>query len=263
MSRFRKHLKNNNYTIVDNEFLRDINLSLKDRGLLLTMLSLPEDWDFSIKGLSSILSDGEWAVRTSLKSLEDNGYLQRIRIIDEKGKILDWEYLFSDEKLPLVENPHVENPQLGNRTQLNTKESNTKELCCCNNGSADQEIIENPSYVEQKNSDQIGRKKQDNSVKLRIIEANKEEILRINEANRSEKVSGEIVRYLSDSCNCFGLRQLKIIRKLPDDDFRKLFRMAADIIAGYSEFTGISNPKAYLSSEIKKCAAGFRAKERT
>lgn len=255
MSRFRKHLKNDNYTIVDNEFLRDINLSLKDRGLLLTMLSLPDDWDFSIKGLSSILADGEWTVRTSLRSLEENGYLQRTRIVDEKGRILDWEYLFSDEKLPLVENPHVENPQLGNCRQLNTKELNKQELCCCNNDNSEQETAVDISNGKEENNDTICKKNMRESIEQKIIDANKGEILRIDEANRNEEVSGEIVRYLSDSCDCFGLKQLKIIRKLPEDDFRKLFRMTADIVGGYSEFSGISNPKAYLSSRIKKCIA--------
>lgn len=87
------------YTTVHNDFLRDKSLSINARGLLITMLSLPDNWNFSIKGLASILPDGEKKVGSALKELEQQGYLVRERIY-EFGKLADWNYIISDEKLP-------------------------------------------------------------------------------------------------------------------------------------------------------------------
>lgn len=87
------------YTTVHNGFLRDKALSINSRGLLITMLSLPDTWDFSIKGLAAILPDGEKKVGSALKELEMHGYLVRERVY-ENGKLSDWNYIVSDEKLP-------------------------------------------------------------------------------------------------------------------------------------------------------------------
>lgn len=87
------------YTTVHNGFLRDKSLSINARGILITMLSLPDNWNFSIKGLASILPDGEKKVSSALKELEHHGYLVRERIY-EFGKLADWNYIISDEVLP-------------------------------------------------------------------------------------------------------------------------------------------------------------------
>lgn len=132
MAVLRKAHKDN-FTVIDNQVFKS-GLSLKARGLLSTMLSLPDNWNFSAKGLSAILpSDGESAIRSAIKELEASGYLTRERIRDDKGKIIDWLWTFSD--YPQVENPHVENQQLdnpqldnplvGNQPQLSTKEEIT------------------------------------------------------------------------------------------------------------------------------------------
>jgi hypothetical protein len=122
--------KNKNYTVMGNYHLRDKELSLKAKGLLSIMLSLPDGWNFSISGLSTLSSDGESAVRATLKELENNGYLKRNKVRCN-GKITDWEYIVYEQKAannsvdakPVVENPHVDSS-----TQLNTKEINTKEI---------------------------------------------------------------------------------------------------------------------------------------
>lgn len=122
--------KNKNYTVMGNYHLRDKELSLKAKGLLSIMLSLPDGWNFSISGLSTLSSDGESAVRATLKELENNGYLKRNKVRCN-GKITDWEYIVYEQKTannsvdakPVVENPHV-----NSSTQLNTKEINTKEI---------------------------------------------------------------------------------------------------------------------------------------
>ena len=93
-----KHLEKD-FTTVHNDFLKDIELGITARGLLITMLSLPEDWNFSIAGLASILKDGEHKIATALKELEKLGYLVRIRKC-KAGKVYDWEYIISDVRLP-------------------------------------------------------------------------------------------------------------------------------------------------------------------
>lgn len=122
--------KNKNYTVMGNYHLRDKELSLKAKGLLSIMLSLPDGWNFSIQGLTTLSSDGETAIRSTLKELEQKGYLKRnkVRI---NGKIIDWEYVVYEQKHPCVpvdESPVDENVHVNNRTQLNTKEINTKKL---------------------------------------------------------------------------------------------------------------------------------------
>jgi hypothetical protein len=107
----------------------DKDLSWKAKGILSNMLSLPEDWDYSLAGLATLTSDGLGATRTALKELEKKGYLIR-RPIRRDGKIADWEYLIFEkpqvEKL-VVENQQVENQQVENCTQLNTNQLSTKE----------------------------------------------------------------------------------------------------------------------------------------
>lgn len=127
--------KHTNYSIMSNSHLRDKSLSWKAKGVLSDMLSLPDDWDYSLDGLSTLSSDGMSATRSAIKELEEHGYLMR-KPIREKGKIVDWEYTIFEKPLvekPLVENPQVEKPQVEkplveNRTQLNTNKLNTKEL---------------------------------------------------------------------------------------------------------------------------------------
>lgn len=121
--------KNKNYTVMGNYHLRDKELSLKAKGLLSIMLSLPDGWNFSTQGLAMLSSDGETAIRSTLKELEQNGYLKRnkVRI---NGKIVDWEYVVYEQKqstMPADSEPHVENVHVDSGRQLNTKELNTKE----------------------------------------------------------------------------------------------------------------------------------------
>ena len=127
--------KNNNYSVMANYHFRDKTLSWKAKGILSNMLSLPDDWDYSLAGLKVLTSDGMTSTRSAIKELEEHGYLIR-KPIRENGKIKDWDYIIyeypqienQDVEKPLVENPQVENPQVENRTQLNTNPLSTKKL---------------------------------------------------------------------------------------------------------------------------------------
>ena len=85
--------KNKNYTTMSNYHLRDKNLSNKACGLLSKMLSLPDAWDYTTRGLAAICKDGVDAITAQLKELEACGYLCRHRLRDSKGRITDVEYI--------------------------------------------------------------------------------------------------------------------------------------------------------------------------
>lgn len=131
--------KNKNYTTMSNFHLRDKNLSNKSRGLLSTMLSLPENWDYTTRGLAAICKDGVDGITAQLKELEQRGYLVRHRIRDSNGRITDMEYVIYEEPQPVSPDtekpdmviPDMAEPCLGTPAQRNidkriTKESNTE-----------------------------------------------------------------------------------------------------------------------------------------
>ena len=108
MSVFRIE-KNKNYTVMSNYHLRDEHLSLKARGLLSMILSLPEDWDYSLAGLVAISKDGLTAVRGALHELEDNGYIHRERQRDPNGRLAGSIYTVYECPQPALQTPTCEN----------------------------------------------------------------------------------------------------------------------------------------------------------
>nr|DAM62044.1 MAG TPA: Dna polymerase B [Caudoviricetes sp.] len=121
MAFLRKEHKEN-YTCISNDVFRS-DLSLKARGMLCTMLSLPDDWEFSENGLQAILRDGQTSVRSAIKELESAGFLSRTRERDENGRMGKCVWIVCD--YPRFENPNLVNSNLGNEPQLSTKESST------------------------------------------------------------------------------------------------------------------------------------------
>lgn len=119
--------KKTNYTTIDNNIFKNKNLSLKARGLLTTMLSLPNEWDYTVNGLCTILKDGKSSIQSALRELEENGYLVRVQTKDKSGKFSSSDYTLYeiplDEK-PLTENPSTDNPTAGNPSQLNNNKLN-------------------------------------------------------------------------------------------------------------------------------------------
>lgn len=113
-----------NYTCINNDVFRS-ELSLKARGMLCTMLSLPDDWEFSENGLQAILKDGQTSIRSAIKELESAGFLSRTRERDENGRMGKCVWIVCD--YPRFENPNLVNSNLGNEPQLSTKEQSTKE----------------------------------------------------------------------------------------------------------------------------------------
>ena len=141
-------VKTKDYTVINNYLCKDRRLSLKGKGLLTVMLSLPEDWDYTIRGLSAILLEGERAISSTLKELEALGYLERNVLRNRKGVITDTEYIIYEQPknpvrideeppkyaglpqadFPLVDSADVDTSHPDNSRQLNTNKLNTKEL---------------------------------------------------------------------------------------------------------------------------------------
>ena len=130
MSVVRVH-KNANFTVMSNYHFKEKKMSLKAKGLLSLMLSLPDDWDYSIAGLTTLSKDGRDGVMSALGELEKFGYLQRERVTNDKGQFAGVEYNIYEQpqEKPVSEKPNQENstsekPNSENREQLNTNSIN-------------------------------------------------------------------------------------------------------------------------------------------
>lgn len=133
--------KTRDYTVMSNHHLRNTELSLKAKGLLSLMLSLPENWDYTTKGLAAICKDGINSISSCIRELEKHGYIIRERMRNEKGQLTTIEYTIleqpksapPDREKPIRENPVLDIPAQAepiqeNTAQLNTNKSNIKEL---------------------------------------------------------------------------------------------------------------------------------------
>ena len=155
MSTFRVN-KNVNYTVMSNYHLQDKKLSLKAKGLLSYMLSLPDDWDYSLKGLTIGCKDGLDSVRTAVLELEEHGYVRRQKVRNARGQIIDYDYQVYESPVedipavpgddnstpppstssnqksgmkpcssPFLDFPNLAEPNLEKATQQNTKRQST------------------------------------------------------------------------------------------------------------------------------------------
>ncbi len=100
--------KSKNFTIIANYVFKDNRLSLKAKGLLTQMLSLPDDWDYTLKGLTSLFSDGQDSIRAAIHELERYGYIIRKRVRDERGRLCGTEYIIYEKPQELQEDEMVE-----------------------------------------------------------------------------------------------------------------------------------------------------------
>lgn len=131
--------KTRDYTVMSNHHLRNTNLSLKAKGLLSLMLSLPEEWDYTTKGLARICKDGVDSICAGVRELEEQGYVIRERVRNPNGQLGSIEYTILEQPRPperekperenpvldnpILGSPVLEEPEQGNPAQLNTKES--------------------------------------------------------------------------------------------------------------------------------------------
>ena len=126
--------KNKGYTVMSNYHLRDKSLSYKAKGLLSFMLSLPDDWDYSLNGLVSISKESRDGIRTILKELQEHHYLEIEKVRGEKG-YFEYNYLIyeipqfidldNERNNPDMLTPHLDNPNVETNPQINTNIINT------------------------------------------------------------------------------------------------------------------------------------------
>ena len=127
------------YTVMSNHHLRNANLSLKAKGLLSMMLSLPEDWNYTTRGLAKICKEGVDAIGAALRELEAAGYIVRHKLRDSQGRISDTEYVIYEQPQPKnpdtpqpdmaspdTENPYLDKPDTEKPAELNIEKSNTQ-----------------------------------------------------------------------------------------------------------------------------------------
>lgn len=119
--------KTHDYTVMANHHLRDERLSLKAKGLLSMLLSLPDDWEISIRGLASIVTDGVGAVQTGINELIEAGYIVRRRQHADTGAFTGFEYIIH-EVPPCTENPYTANPYTGKPYTENPAQSSKDKL---------------------------------------------------------------------------------------------------------------------------------------
>lgn len=124
--------KNHSYTVMANHHLRDERLSLKSKGLLSLILSLPDDWRISIEGMTQFSADGKDAIRSAIRELTDAGYITRAQTHSEAGTFSGYDYIvhetpvaspssgFPTMEKPTTGNPTTENPTLRNTDRLST-----------------------------------------------------------------------------------------------------------------------------------------------
>ena len=117
--------KTRDYTVMSNYHLRDRSLSLKAKGLLSLMLSLPEDWDYTMKGLARICKDGIDSISGGIRELEAHGYLVRARVRNENGQLGSIEYT-------ILERP--KEPAYPGKTYTGKSNTGKANVGCSNSG---------------------------------------------------------------------------------------------------------------------------------
>lgn len=130
-------IKNKNYTTISNVFMRDKNLSLKAKGFLALVMTLPNDWDFTINGIAKIIKEGKSAIYSTIDELKEQGYCNVVIVRNDKGVILGNNYSFFEE--PHKDEPYLENPNMDNQTQINKE---VKEVCNKQNKDKEKELKE-------------------------------------------------------------------------------------------------------------------------
>ena len=110
--------KSKNYSIISNEILRRKDLSLKAKGLMSLILSLPDSWDLTVNGLVEIIKESKNTVYSILKELNKFGYVERKRITDSTGKVIKWELIVYEQ--PHTKKPQLKKPDVEKCTQIST-----------------------------------------------------------------------------------------------------------------------------------------------
>ena len=182
--------KTRDYTVMSNHHLRDKSLSLKAKGLLSLMLSLPEEWDYTTKGLARICKDGVDSICAGVQELEEHGYVIRQRVRNPNGQLGAIEYTILEQprppepekperENPVLDNPEqaspvLEEPEQGNPAQLNTnrssKEKSKKDLSSTEGSNPVLSIPPTPRGSDRKGRDRMRERESYRELILENIE---------------------------------------------------------------------------------------------
>lgn len=222
------------FTVMSNYHFQDKEISLKAKGLLGLMLSLPSNWDYSVNGLVTIVKENKAAVQSALKELEEHKYLKRTRVQDETGRF-DYVYDIYEkpyDKLPCTENRCTENQPQINTNKQNTNKQNTKEL--------------NTNEYKEKNS----KKETVNSVIAEYTE-NKElqDALHGFVEMRTKARKPLTVRAMKLSLN--------VLDKLAVDDVTKIAIVNQSIVHSWSTFYKLQNNNNNGQRQLTRKEMGY------
>ena len=199
--------KTRDYTVMSNHHLRDKSLSLKAKGLLSLMLSLPEEWDYTTKGLARICKDGVDSICAGVRELEEHGYVIRQRVRNPNGQLGAIEYTILEQprppepkpEKPERENPVLDNPEQGNPAQLNTnrssKEKSKKDLSSTEGSNPVLSIPQTPRGSDRAGRDWIRERE---SYRELILENIEYDILAQNERLDCDRLD-ELVELMVDT----------------------------------------------------------------
>lgn len=230
MSVFRVE-RTGDYTVMSNHHLKNRALSLKAKGLLSLILSLPDDWDYTLRGLAYISLESVDSVRKAVTELENEGYITRTRTRDEQGRLRGTEYIIREQPVseePISEKPVSEKPILENPTQLNINIYNK------NKSSVYEEINQSNQSKEAAELTEILQKCELEDFEKKTAQM-LEDAVRVLYYKQSIKLSGAV---------------------LPQTEIRRLLRRVdrdtlidAVEVLRYNEGT-VQNPQGYLYSVI-------------
>ena len=168
--------RTHDYTVMSNYHLKDKRISLKAKGLLSLMLSLPDDWDYTLAGLSKINRESKDAIRTAINELENAGYVTRYQTVDQHGRYGVNEYVIYERPVsekpssgePLSGNPTTEISPSEKPTQLNTKRSITKKQ---------NKDLSNIDSIPSSGSKQKSERKRKESMSVTEMECYREQVM--------------------------------------------------------------------------------------
>ena len=199
-----------NYTVMSNHHLTDRDLSFKAKGLMSYMLSRPDDWDFTIAGLSRLNKDGRDAIGRIIQELESHGYLERIRRRQSKGTFGTMEYVLHEQPMPgnpaldkpALENPGQDNPLLDNPAQEKPAQENRPQL---NTDRQNTERKKNENKNTESSTTHLSNPDQSYTERMRVPEVQEEVKERLNydsmilqyDKNRVDEIVGLIVDVLT------------------------------------------------------------------
>lgn len=218
--------KNKNFTTISNFHLRDINLSLKAKGLLTQMLSLPDKWDYTLAGLAKINKEGVDGITSAIKELEKYGYVTRKRVRDEKGRVHGTDYTVYEQPVktePLKQdNPEQEKPILEKPIQ----EKPIQEKPVQDNPIQEKPVQEKPRQLNTDilNTDLSNTNLINQSINQSINNINGNGLVDVEKYNKYLKLVKRNIEF-------------DILSQTQDDDYRESLSGVVSLIADFCTFT--------------------------